>query len=61
MVGAGALVTPGKRVAAGELWIGAPARCARELKPEERDMIPYLAAHYSESAAEYIAARKAAE
>ena len=61
MVGAGALVTPNKRVAAGELWVGAPARRVRELKPEERDMIPYLAAHYSESAAAYIAARKAAE
>ena len=54
MVGAGALVTPNKRVAA-------PAKRARELKPEERDMIPYLARHYSESAAAYIAARKAAE
>ncbi len=61
MVGAGALVTPNKRVAAGELWVGAPAKRARELKPEERDMIPYLARHYSESAAAYIAARKAAE
>jgi len=61
MVAAGALVTPGKRVAAGELWIGSPAKRGRDLSREELDLIPYLAKHYRESAAEYLAAREAAE
>src|SRR5512142_1792257 len=31
MVGAGAVVTPGKVVREGELWLGNPARCVRLL------------------------------
>ncbi len=31
MVGAGSLVTPGKRIPAGELWMGSPARFVRPL------------------------------
>ncbi|MCB1589172.1 MAG: gamma carbonic anhydrase family protein [Xanthomonadales bacterium] len=46
MIGAGAVVPPGKRVARGTLWLGNPARCARELRPEEIENLHYSAAHY---------------
>jgi carbonic anhydrase/acetyltransferase-like protein (isoleucine patch superfamily) len=55
MVAAGALVTPGKRVGAGELWSGRPARFARRLTPEERAEMAWGAAHYCELAALYRA------
>lgn len=35
MVAAGALVPPGKRVPAGELWAGNPAKKMRDLRPED--------------------------
>jgi carbonic anhydrase/acetyltransferase-like protein (isoleucine patch superfamily) len=35
MLAAGAVLTSGKVVGAGELWAGNPARLLRELKPEE--------------------------
>lgn len=35
MLAAGALLAPGKRVAAGELWAGRPAKPMRELSEEE--------------------------
>lgn len=35
MVAAGALVSPGKRVPAGELWAGNPAKKLRDLRPED--------------------------
>ncbi len=61
MVAAGALVAPGKRVASGQLWIGSPARPARDLTKEELDLIPYIAGIYRELGAEYLAGREAAE
>lgn len=48
MVAAGSLITPGKRLEAGYLYAGSPARQVRELKPIEYDMIKYSAEHYSE-------------
>jgi len=35
MLAAGAMLTPGKRIGAGELWTGRPARHVRDLTPEE--------------------------
>jgi carbonic anhydrase/acetyltransferase-like protein (isoleucine patch superfamily) len=55
MVAAGALVTPGKRVPSGQLWAGSPARFARELRPDELDLITYLSEHYTKLAASYLA------
>jgi carbonic anhydrase/acetyltransferase-like protein (isoleucine patch superfamily) len=46
IVGAGALVTEGKSFPAGSLIIGAPARVARPLRPEEIDGLKAAAAHY---------------
>jgi len=53
IVGAGALVTEGKRFERGSLIVGAPARVARKLTDEERQMLRASAAHYADKAARY--------
>jgi gamma-carbonic anhydrase len=53
MVAAGALVTPNKRVPAGQLWGGAPARYMRALKEQELAELAESARHYAELAAHY--------
>jgi carbonic anhydrase/acetyltransferase-like protein (isoleucine patch superfamily) len=58
MVAAGALVTPRKRVPAGELWGGNPARRMRELSRDELDYIPYSAQNYARLAVEHMKGRK---
>ncbi|MEJ5209186.1 gamma carbonic anhydrase family protein [Denitratimonas sp. CY0512] len=45
-VGARALVSPGKTVGQGELWLGNPARCVRKLDERELENLRYSAAHY---------------
>ena len=54
-VGAGAMVTENKRVKAGELWLGRPAKFARAVSDEERARIAGLAARYVGRAKEYRA------
>jgi carbonic anhydrase/acetyltransferase-like protein (isoleucine patch superfamily) len=56
MIGAGALVSPGRRLESGGLYVGSPARRARELKPGEIDFFTYSAAHYVKLKDEYLAA-----
>ena len=46
MVGAGAIVSPGKVVGEGELWLGNPARFVRKLSVEEIEKLYYSAKHY---------------
>ncbi len=53
MLAAGALLTPGKRVPAGQLWAGRPAQYMRDLTQEELDYIQWSAGHYVRLAAEY--------
>ena len=53
MVAAGALVTPGKTVRAGELWAGLPAKRMRDLTPAEIENIHASAMHYCELARSY--------
>jgi carbonic anhydrase/acetyltransferase-like protein (isoleucine patch superfamily) len=48
LVGAGSLVSPGKELEGGYLWLGAPVRKARALTAEERQWIDYSANHYKE-------------
>ncbi len=48
MVGAGALVPPNKELAGGYLYVGAPARQARELTPTEKRFLKYSAEHYAQ-------------
>jgi carbonic anhydrase/acetyltransferase-like protein (isoleucine patch superfamily) len=45
-VGAGAVVSPGKTVGEGELWLGNPARCVRQLGEREIEQLYYSAQHY---------------
>jgi carbonic anhydrase/acetyltransferase-like protein (isoleucine patch superfamily) len=45
-VGAGAVVSPGKVVGEGELWLGSPARFARKLTDRELEQLQYSAGHY---------------
>ena len=53
IVGAGALVTPGTRIPAGTLAVGAPARVRRELNSDELAWIESSAEHYVELAKRY--------
>ena len=53
IVGAGALVTKGTKVPAGSLVMGAPAKVARPLKPEELAFLPKSAANYVRDSIEY--------
>ena len=46
IVGAGALVPPGKRLQSGYLYTGAPARQARPLTEREKAYFAYSADHY---------------
>lgn len=53
MLAAGGVLTPGKRIPAGELWAGNPARNLRDLKSEERADFYQSARRYREYAAGY--------
>jgi len=53
MVAAGALVTPNKRVPAGELWGGSPARKLRDLTPAQRATLTLTAKAYAAFAQEH--------
>ena len=55
LLAAGALLTPGKRVPAGQLWAGSPARYVRDLKPGELEEMAYLTRHYVELGEAYLA------
>lgn len=48
MLGAGSLVSPGKRLEGGYLWLGSPARQVRELSEQELAWLEYSSAHYVE-------------
>jgi carbonic anhydrase/acetyltransferase-like protein (isoleucine patch superfamily) len=53
MVAAGAVVTPRKRVPAGQLWGGNPARFMREMNDRERQQLVALPPHYASLAQEH--------
>ena len=46
MIAAGALVPPGRELESGWLYVGSPAKPARELTDDERRMLVYSARHY---------------
>ncbi len=46
MLGAGSLVTPGKVLEGGFLWVGRPAKRARPLTDKELEYLEYSAVHY---------------
>ena len=53
MLAAGAVLAPGKRIAAGELWAGVPARFVRRLTVAEIARNDAGTAHYVDLAARY--------
>jgi carbonic anhydrase/acetyltransferase-like protein (isoleucine patch superfamily) len=56
MIGAGAVVTPGKIVGEGELWVGNQARRVRTLSAEELERLYYSAQHYVRLKNQYLGA-----
>ena len=46
MVAAGSLVSPGKVLESGYLWLGSPVRRARELTEKERNYLRFSSRHY---------------
>lgn len=54
MLGAGALVPPGKKLDSGYLYIGSPARQARPLKESEKEFLEYSYQHYIILKNEYL-------
>ena len=55
MLAAGALLTPGKRILARELWAGTPAKKLRDRSAEEIAIFQATSVHYSELSARYHA------
>lgn len=53
MLAAGAVLTPGKVVKKGQLWVGNPAKYFRDLTKEEIDYIKTSADNYALLASEY--------
>ena len=56
MLAAGALLTPGKRIPAGQLWAGRPAKYVRDLSDAEREANLAGVFHYVELAKAHRAA-----
>ena len=61
VIGAGALVTPGKRLRSGHLYAGAPAREIRSLSEQEMAYFCYSAANYVKLKDEHIAELEAGD
>jgi carbonic anhydrase/acetyltransferase-like protein (isoleucine patch superfamily) len=55
LIGAGALITEGKQIPDGTVWMGAPAKFVRNVTDAERSVLTGSAAHYVENAARYRA------
>lgn len=55
IIGAGALVPPGKRLQSGYLYVGSPAKQARPLKDSEKAFFSYSANNYVKLKDEYLA------
>jgi len=53
MLGAGAMLTPGKTVGSGELWLGRPAKFVRILTDEEITKNRGMAEHYRKIAEQH--------
>ncbi|MEA3030795.1 MAG: gamma-carbonic anhydrase [Sphingomonadales bacterium] len=56
MLAAGAMLTPGKRIPAGQLWAGRPARYVRELNEADLAGMRAGVAHYVALAKRHLAA-----
>ncbi|WP_131783447.1 gamma carbonic anhydrase family protein [Legionella gresilensis] len=58
IIGAGALVAPGKRLQSGYLYLGSPAKPIRELNKTELEQLEYSAAHYIRLKDKYLSQNK---
>jgi carbonic anhydrase/acetyltransferase-like protein (isoleucine patch superfamily) len=54
MLGAGALVPPGKRLEGGYLYVGSPARKTRPLTETEKEFLEYSSQQYIQLKNEYL-------
>lgn len=54
MVGAGALVTPGKTIPSGQIWAGNPAKYFRDLTDDESAFIKISEENYIKHVEEYL-------
>lgn len=54
MLGAGALVPPGKRLESGYLYVGSPAKQVRPLKETEKQFLEYSYKHYIHLKDDYL-------
>lgn len=54
MLGAGALVPPGKTLNSGYLYVGSPAKQIRELTLEEKSFLEYSSRHYIHLKNQYL-------
>lgn len=54
MIGAGSLVSPGKTLESGMLYVGRPAKAVRALTPEEIAYLRYSAEHYVKLKNDYL-------
>lgn len=54
MIGAGSVVTPGKRLQTRSLYVGSPARRVRDLTEREIEFLTYSARHYVKVKDEYL-------
>lgn len=54
ILGAGSLVSPGKRLESRGLYVGSPARRVRDLKEQEIAFLSYSAQHYVKLKDEYL-------
>jgi carbonic anhydrase/acetyltransferase-like protein (isoleucine patch superfamily) len=55
MIGANALITEGKQIPDGTVWMGSPAKLIREVTETERLVLEGSAAHYVQNAQRYRA------
>lgn len=55
IIAAGAVVTPGKRLASGHVYAGSPAKALRPLKDSERAFFTYTAGNYVKLKDAYLA------
>lgn len=53
LVAASSLVTPGKRIGAGEMWAGQPARFVRMVSDKDQAMMDYTQPNYVKLGREY--------
>lgn len=57
MVGAGCIVSPGKILESGYLYLGTPAKAVRKLTAKELEHLEYSAAHYVRLKDKYLASQ----